>query len=538
MLAAESNAIKTRVLLLGPLLTAQPQTSLRSAQIGDEMAREFQYCRGRRIFSAVSPVSPRQRTISRPPSCNRKAVIRLKHPLRAGLLPALVGLLPDAERRAARQTFGMGVITAAQLLSGLAQVYLSARILGPAGYGVLSIIIAVTWFGYRLLAIPSAEVIASFATRSLVTGRPDEAGRVLYGALLVNLATAGLAYAVIVALFYAAGDWLGIDRTYLGAAALYALTGIFLAAHQGSLAALRLADRLLLGLAVTVASGLALVAMLTAVWLTGGGLLAVTLTYVASAALTGIGMLAALAVAARRAGIPLSLRAAAFRIPIDALRFQAGSYGKNIAWTLARDLDIILLAQFTGPANVGLYRGAQQIARAARVPFFKLSEVMQVEYGRRWHLRPGRELRRLIFRFSLASFLLALAGFGLLAALHQPVIRVILGPAFAGAAPLLLIMLPGVFLSSGLLALAVLPAAAGRIRPSLTATLAGLAVAIAVILVLAPGHWVNQARGATGAAWASTAYFIAFTAVMAPSVIAMLRQISAPPPPDDTPANP
>ena len=458
-------------------------------------------------------------------------VIRLKHSLRAGLLP-------DAERRAARQTFWMGVITAAQLLGGLAQVYLSARILGPAGYGVLSIIIAVTWFGYRLLAIPSGEVIASFATRSLVTGRPDDAGRVLYGALLLNLATAGLAYAVIVAVFYAAGGWLGIERAYLGAAALYALTGIFLAGHQGALAALRLADRLLLGLAVTVASGLALVTMLTAVWLTGGGLLTVTLAYVAGAALTGVGMLAALTVAARRAGIPLSLRAAAFRIPRDALRFQAGSYGKNIAWTLARDLDIILLAQFTGPANVGLYRGAQQIARAARVPFLKLAEVMQIEYGRRWHSQQGPELRRIVLRGALAAFVPALAGFGLLAALHQPVIRVILGAAFAGAAPLLLIMLPGVFLSSGLSALTVLPAAAGRIRPSLTATLVGLAVAVAVILALAPGHWVSQARGAAGAAWASTAYFIAFTAVMAPSVIAMLRQISDIAPPDDTPANP
>ena len=418
----------------------------------------------------------------------------------------------------------MGVITAAQLLGGLAQVYLSARILGPEGYGVLSIIIAVTWLGYRLLAIPSAEVIASFATRSLVLGRHDEAARVLYSALLLNLSTAGIAYGIIVALFYAAGGWLGIDRDYTNAATLYGLTGIFLSTHQGSLAALRLCDRLLVGLAVTVASGLALVVLLTAVWLTGGGLLAVTLTYVASAAINGIGMLAALVVSARRAGMTLPLRPAAFRIPTDALRFQAGSYGKAIAWALARDLDIILLAQFTGPANVGLYRGAQQIVRSARIPFLKLTEVMQIEYGRRWHLGQGGELRRLVLRFSAASFLLAAAGFGLLAALHQPVIRLILGAEFASAAPLLLIMLPGIFLSAGLAALTPLPAAAGRIRPSLTATLAGLAVAVAVILTLAPRY------GATGAAWAATAYFIAFAAVMAPFIVAMLRQTGAPPP--------
>ena len=451
-------------------------------------------------------------------------------PAWSGLRPALTRILPAAERRAARQTFWMGVITAAQLLGGLAQVYLSARILGPAGYGVLSIIIAVTWLGYRLLSIPSAEVIASFATRSLVTGRTAEAARVVYGALLLNLATGCLAYAIIIALLYAAGSWLGIDRTYLGAATWYGLTGIFLATHHGSLAALRLCDRLLLGLVVTVASGVALVGLLTAVWLTDGGLLAVTLTYVASAALNGGGMLAALVVSARRAGMTLPLRPAAFRIPADALRFQAGSYGKSIAWTLARDLDIILLAQFTGPANVGLYRGAQQIVRSARIPFLKLAEVMQIEYGRRWHLRQTPALRRLVFRSSLTVLTLALAGFGLLAALHQPVIRFILGAEFAAAAPLLLIMLPGLFLSAGLAPLAALPAAAGRIRPSLTATLAGLAVVVAVILVLAPRY------GAAGAAWANTAYFITFTAVMVPSVIGMLRQSGNPEPLSPPPA--
>ncbi len=47
----------------------------------------------------------------------------LNHPLIARLLPA-------SDRRSARQTFQMGAITAVQLLGGLAQLTLSARILG------------------------------------------------------------------------------------------------------------------------------------------------------------------------------------------------------------------------------------------------------------------------------------------------------------------------------------------------------------------------------------------------------------------------
>ena len=436
----------------------------------------------------------------------------------AGLLPVLSRLLPTAERRVARQTFWMGVITATQLLGGLAQVYLSARILGPAGYGILSIIIAVTWISSRLLTTPSAEVIASFATRSLVTGQTAEAARVLYSALLLNFATACIAYALTVALFYAAGGLLGIERTYLGAATLYALTVIFLATHQGALTALRLCDRLLLGLAVTIASGLAQIALLAAVWLAGGGLLAVTLTHVASTALNGVGMLAALMITARAAGIPPSRHAMTLKVPAEVVRFQAGSYAKNIARALARELDIVLLAQFTGAANVGLYRGALQITRAAHIPFQKLTEVMQIEYGRRWHSRQSRALRRISRRSAAASFLLAAAGLGTLAALHQPVIRFVLGSDFSAAAPLLLIMLLGAFLAAGLSAFTVLPAATGSIRPSLAGTLVGLAIKAAALVALAPRY------GAVGAAWANTAYFIAFTTILTPFALAALRQ--------------
>ncbi len=60
-------------------------------------------------------------------------------------------LLPAAERRVARQTLWMGAITAVQFLGGLAQVTISARILGPEGYGVLAVIIAVTLLMYGLL---------------------------------------------------------------------------------------------------------------------------------------------------------------------------------------------------------------------------------------------------------------------------------------------------------------------------------------------------------------------------------------------------
>ena len=83
-------------------------------------------------------------------------------------------LLPASERRVARQTLWIGAIIAVQLLGGLVQVTISARILGPEGYGVLAIITAVTLLIYGLLAIPGGEAVTAFVTRGVAEGRPED----------------------------------------------------------------------------------------------------------------------------------------------------------------------------------------------------------------------------------------------------------------------------------------------------------------------------------------------------------------------------
>ena len=95
-------------------------------------------------------------------------------------------LLPAAERRVARQTLWMGAITAVQFLGGLAQVTISARILGPDGYGVPAVIIAVTLLTYGLLAVPGGAAVTTFVTRGVTEGRPQEASRILRFTLAVS----------------------------------------------------------------------------------------------------------------------------------------------------------------------------------------------------------------------------------------------------------------------------------------------------------------------------------------------------------------
>ncbi len=365
----------------------------------------------------------------------------MKHPLITRLFPA-----PD--RRVARQTLWMGAITAVQLLGGLAQVSISARILGPDGYGVLAVIVAVTLLIYGLLAIPGGEAVTAFVTRGVAEGRPEEASRILRFVLAISLGLSLIAYALIAALTFTASSLLGIDQAYRDAMLLYGLVGIFLATQTETLAVLRLSDRVSLGLAVTIASVLTRVALLAAAWLMEGGLLWVILAHVAGSAVNGVGMFLAAAVSAPRAGLRGLLRSGSLKVPSDVVRFQAGAFGKSTIWALTHNMDSILVAQFTGAADVGLYRGARQIIDTARYPFQPLMDGVQPEYSRQWYSRRGEALRRATLRFGLVSFTLAVVEFGMLVIFHQLVTRLILGAEFSGAAPLLLIMIPGSFVAT------------------------------------------------------------------------------------------
>ena len=426
-------------------------------------------------------------------------------------------LLPASDRRAVRQTLGMGAIMALQVLGGLAQVVISTRILGPEGYGALAVIVAVTMLTHGLLAAPGGEAVTTFVTRAVAAGQGAAAGRILRFALAASLGLALAAYGVIAGLALVAGSWAGIGGAYADAALLYGLVGILLATQTESLAVLRLADRLALGVGVTLAATAARIGLLGAAWWAGGGLQEVILAHLGGAAVAGVGMTAAAVESARRAGIAGLLRSASLRAPADVVRFQYGAFGKSTIWALSHNMDAILLAQFTGAAEVGLYRGARQIVDTARYPFQPLMDVAQPEYSRLWYGGQRDELRRTALRYAAVSGGLAVVVFGGLAVMSEWVTGLALGAEFAGAGVLLLLMIPGSFIATGVSVLTALPAAAGRVWPTLAGALAGLAVSSGVIVGLAPAY------GAAGGALANSAYFAVFVIMALPFVIVMLR---------------
>ena len=280
---------------------------------------------------------------------------------------------------------------------------------------------------------------------------------------------------------------------------------------------MRLSDRVHLALAVTLVTTLTSLGLIVLAWRTGGGLPEVVVAYVAAGAVSGVGMFAVAAASTHKAGVERFLNSLSLRAPPDVVRFQFGTFARTKMGTLEQNLDSVLMAQFAAASDIGIYRAARRIVDMARRPFQLIRFGLQPEYSRQWYSGQGAELRRSLRLFTMISLSLTAVGLALLAILHKPIIRLVLGDDFAEASSPLLILIPGAFVA-GTAAYGVLPVATGRNWPILVSALGALTASTLTLVWLVPQY------GAEGAAWARTIYSLVWALTLTPFVISILRQ--------------
>ena len=430
-------------------------------------------------------------------------------------------VLTASERRVARQTFWANAIAAVRLTGGVAAIYMTARILGVDGFGALALISAFCALVHGLANVPSAPTVTTFATRGVAEGRRDEAARVFRFSLAFSLCAALAACAVIAALALTAGDALQIPAEYRNAALALGVGGVFASANAPATGLLHMADRMSFGLAVVAVSTLLYLCALAVIWRTGGGVTEVALARAAADSATGLGTLAAAAISAPRAGLTGLTRSASIRIPSDVARFHAARVWISSANALMNNLDVILLTRFAGAAGMsqaGVYSAARRVADIAGHPTYLIRGAARAEFSALWYAGRRTEMRSAALRMSAATFALASAILLILTPLREPIVRALMGADFvAGASAALPLLLLGALAPPTVRALLM---ATGRWRPTSASAAAALAAFLAITL------WLVPSAGATGAAWARTAFFWTDFAVALPFALMALRVVS------------
>ena len=367
-------------------------------------------------------------------------------------------------------------------LIGALTVIATARLLGPAGKGRLTLLVMIPVLAVAFLHLGIGQATVFYAPRA--------AREPLVATSSAMVAASGLLAVVIalpLVLIMRGSLFRGIPASWLVFTCVLIPVALFYDLYAALFQALyRIPARNFLVLSGQ-ALNLFLFLLLAGAWKMGvpGGMIAWGLAY----------FLAVTVAVARMASM---VNPARLRIDRGLGRALLGYGVRSCSGSLLNMLntrfDFVLVAYFLAPAELGLFAVAVYAAEL----LWKLPEAVAIVLQPRVAQLPEEEARRFtprVLRLVLPPLMLA----ALLAAFFSaPFMRLLFGPAFSGAGPALLILLPG-FLAS----------AVGKVLASdLLARGRPLAYsassAIAFVAMVALDFWLIPRLGIRGAALAAT----------------------------------
>jgi O-antigen/teichoic acid export membrane protein len=312
----------------------------------------------------------------------------------------------------------------------LATLVLLTRLVGPHGYGLLSMAVTVTGF---------VDLLKDLGTGAAIIQRPECDDSLLASTFWLNLSVGALCSALIslgaplAAAYFREPAVTPVLRLLSLSFVISSLGLVQLALIQRAIAFRALALIELLGVAAGAAVGVGMGLSGMGVWsLVGQTLTATTVT-------------TALAWSAS----PWRPRARFDRSALHAIRsYGVGLVGFNVANYISRNADYALIGRYLGALSLGIYTLAYRIML---FPQQSLSLVVhRVMFPVLARVEGDSHFRQAYLRLTALICLLSTPIFVALGALREPLLRAAFGPEWLPAAPLLLVLAPvGLFQSVG-----------------------------------------------------------------------------------------
>jgi O-antigen/teichoic acid export membrane protein len=414
-----------------------------------------------------------------------------------------------------------GWASAATLISvglGVVQTGMLARLLGPEGLGVLALFAALCALFGSLCKINSAETAMVFVTRAISDGDKPHARQIVNYCFLIDVLTSLLAGAAVALSALLLPQLLHLPPGSERLLAFFGLSLVFQSTYWTSHALLRVADRFAWTFYHATSHSLLKTGLVAVLFWQGRGLDEVVFVLIILSLFDGVILLALSWFALSRMGLRhVAAHRPWWEVPRELYQFQLLGYGRQVVKSANRYLDMLLIGFLTDPVQVGLFRASKQIGDLLTMPGNWLLASLAPEYSRLWFSRQKERLARLVRRFTAGLALAGLAAAISLAFLINWIIRVVLGPGFAEAAPATLILLISGIILLSMTPASCLPGAVGRAGPALRAVIVALPLQVALMFFLVPRF------GAIGAAWSNVGYFVAWSLALAPSIFEILR---------------
>ena len=348
-------------------------------------------------------------------------------------------------------------------IAAVVTLFITARALGPAGLGILALVESFVRIVDLILRLEPWQAVIRYAIQAQHRGDTAAFLRLIKLSVLIDAAGGVLAGVVcmILAPFVAPLIGLpeGVGEEYIWVMAL----GLFFSFRPTAIAVLRIFDRFDRLAWVDMISALVRLLLTAVAWLAGLGIWAFLVILLVQSLLDGLLAFAVALHELRKRGHHGALTAqglAALRENPGFLRFLWNSNFNVILRQSANRFDVLVLGAMMSPAAVGVYQLGKRVMNRLTKLAGPLRQTIYPELARLWDKGKIHQFNRLVLIFSASILLLQLVIAVPFMLNMERVIAVLFGPAFAGAGPVMNILLisaiifaSGVALNPALLAM-------------------------------------------------------------------------------------
>jgi O-antigen/teichoic acid export membrane protein len=288
---------------------------------------------------------------------------------------------------------------------GVVQSIFAARLLGVAGFGVLGTVTVFASTINRLFSFRMGELVVKYLGLYLVEERRDRAGAVVKVAALVEAASSLLAFLVLIAIAPLAAIYLAKDASTTPFFMIYGISILGTSMAEVATGVLQVDNRFRSQAFVNLAQSILTALIIVGAFLSNAGMLVVLIAYLVGKLILGIGpVILALGSLNRLLG------PAWWKAPLSVLPpwRELAHFGlsTNLSATinlLVRDSEVLWVALFLSPLEVGYYKVALAIINLVLMPVTPLISTTFPEINRTIASRSWDQLRRLLRRVTILS---------------------------------------------------------------------------------------------------------------------------------------
>lgn len=395
-------------------------------------------------------------------------------------------------------------------ISGILQMSMIARLIGPKGIGVLGLFISANGIIQGLLTLKSAELILTFATRYYSRGDILRAKNIIIYSFLVDFISSFFAFIFIIIgsiLFF---NLFNIGQGYKNFFLLYSLVTIFTAPIVSGNALLRFRNLFKFNLVVAIITSVTKLFFTGFLFFKKAEFADVIWVYIMGSFIEGF-LIFYFSLKGFNVfqGINILMILKENIKDNEIISFQFHSYGREIIKYLSRYIDMLIIGLFGGSTiQIGFYRAAKQISNYLQIPINSFAASIMPEFSKLFYSKKQSELKIIIKKMIIIFTVISMIIFFVIFLFRKQIIMLLFGPDFIGAGDVLLIVTLSAVINIIMTPVYSFPIITGDAKPALISSSLALVFQFVAIWFLVPKFQ------AIGAAWASVIYMFTWSLIL------------------------